>query len=97
MGYSETNYYDGIIKRQIRSGRATSKSEVIHQALELLDSLTRGGGPPQRTFDGPEDLKRLLREGLASGPAVTMTEDRWAKITGRPAIFRHRHRRRIRT
>ena len=82
MGYSETKYYDAIIERQIRSGRATSKSEVIHQAIELLDAITRGG-PPQSTFDGREDLHRLLRVGLQSGPARPMTDERWAKICGR--------------
>ena len=83
MGYSETSYYNAIIERQIRSGRATSKSEVIHQALELLDALTRGGGPSQSTFEGPDDLARLLRAGLESGPARPMTAERWAKICGR--------------
>jgi len=82
MGYSETGYYDAIIKRQIRSGRATSKTEVLHQALELLDALTRGGGPPGSAFDGPDDLKQLLRAGLNSGPAAPMTEERWEKICG---------------
>ena len=83
MGYSETGYYDAIIKRQIRSGRATSKTEVVHQALELLDALTRGGGPHGSAFDGPDDLKRLLRAGLRSGRAAPMTEERWEKICGR--------------
>jgi len=84
MGNSETPYYDAIIERQIKSGRASSKSEVIHQALELLDALTRSGGPPGRTFEGRDDLARLLRAGLNSGPAVPMTEERWAEICGRP-------------
>jgi len=83
MGYSETGYYDEIIERQIRSGRATSKSEVIHQALELLDAVTRAGGPAGSTFEGPDDLKRLLRAGMASGPAVPMTDERWATVCGR--------------
>ena len=83
MGYSETSYYDRIIERQIRSGRATSKSEVIHQALTLLDAVTRGGGPAQSSFEGPEDLARLIRVGLDSGPAVPMTEERWATISGK--------------
>ena len=82
MAYSETSYYESIIERQIRSGRATSKSEVIHQALEILDTITRGSGPAQSTFDGPEDLTRLLRAGLESGPARPMTEERWSKICG---------------
>ena len=83
MAYNRTDYYETIIERQIRSGRATSKSEVIHQALELLDAATRGGGPAQSTFDGPEDLSQLLRAGLASGPARPMADERWAKICGR--------------
>ena len=83
MGYSETSHYDAIIKRQIRSGRATSKTEVIHQALNLLDALTHGRGPAGSTFEGPEDLARLLREGIESGPAVPMTEERWATICGK--------------
>ncbi len=83
MAYSQTDYYDTIIERQIRSGRATSKNEVVHQALELLDAATRGGGPAQSTFDGPDDLSQLLRVGLASGPARPMTDERWAKICAR--------------
>ena len=83
MGNSDTPYYDAIIERQIRSGRASTKNEVIHQALELLDALTRGGGPPGRTFEGRDDLARLLRDGLNSGAAVPMTEERWAEICGR--------------
>lgn len=85
MGYSKTSHYDKIIKRQIRSGRATSESEVIHQALSLLDAVTRGGGPEQSMFDGPEDLARLLRAGMQSGPATPMTDERWSKICGRTA------------
>ena len=83
MGYTRTDHYEKIIQRQIRSGRASNKTEVIHQALALLDAATRGGGPAQSTFDGPEDLQVLLRAGLESGPAKPMTEERWAKICGR--------------
>ena len=82
MAYTQTNYYDAIIDRQIRTGRASNKTEVVHQALELLDTVTRGGGPAQSTFDGPEDLQAMLRAGLASGPAKPMTDERWAKICG---------------
>jgi hypothetical protein len=32
----------------------------------------------------PDDLARLLRTGLESGPACPMTEERWAKICGQP-------------
>lgn len=71
MGYAETKHYDAIIERQIRAGRATSKTEVVHKALELLDALTWGSGPGGSTFEGPDDLKRLLREG------VTCADPRW--------------------
>jgi Arc/MetJ-type ribon-helix-helix transcriptional regulator len=83
MGETETSHYEAIIERQIRSGRATSKSEVIHQALNLLDALTRGRGPAGSTFEGPDDLSRLLHDGIESGPAVAMTDERWAKICGK--------------
>jgi Arc/MetJ-type ribon-helix-helix transcriptional regulator len=33
MCYTRTDYYETIIQRQIRAGRASNKSEVIHQAL----------------------------------------------------------------
>jgi Arc/MetJ-type ribon-helix-helix transcriptional regulator len=82
MAYSQTAHYDAIVARQIRSGRATSKTEVVHQALELLDAATRGGGPARTTFDSAEDLAELLRAGLAS-PATPMTEARWARICGK--------------
>ncbi len=29
MGYTKTDHYDGIIRRHIRSGRASNKTEVI--------------------------------------------------------------------
>ena len=37
MGYTSTAQYETIIQRHIRSGRASNKSEVIHQALALSD------------------------------------------------------------
>ena len=82
MAYSQTRYYDEIIARQIRSGRATSKTEVMHKALEMLDMVTRGSGPARSTFDGPEDLAALLRAGLAS-PLHELTPERRAKIRGK--------------
>src|SRR5258708_21569745 len=49
MGYTKTSYYDGIIRRQIRSGRASNKTEVVHQALSLLDAVTRSRGDRKST------------------------------------------------
>jgi Arc/MetJ-type ribon-helix-helix transcriptional regulator len=81
MAYSQTRHFEAIVERQIRTGRATSKTEVVHQALELLDAVTRGSGPARATFDGPDDLAELLRAGLAS-PAKPMSEARWTRICG---------------
>ena len=83
MAYSRTSYYDGIITRHIRAGRATSKTEVVHQALELLDAVTKGRGPVGSTFSNQEELESLLLAGIESGPARPMTAERWAKIRGK--------------
>ena len=79
MAYSQTAHYDAIVARQIRSGRATSKTEVMHQALELLDAVTRGNGPAGSTFAGPDDLEDMLRAGLNS-PMNELTPERRAKL-----------------
>ena len=83
MGYTRTDHYEKIIQRQIRSGRASNKTEVIHQALSLLEAVTRGQGPEGATFRNAEELQALLVAGLESGPAMPMTDERWAKICGK--------------
>jgi Arc/MetJ-type ribon-helix-helix transcriptional regulator len=82
MGYTKTRYYDEIIERQIRSGRASNKTEAIHQALTILDAVTQQAGPRGATFGGADDLEGLLAQGLASGPATPMTPERKARIYG---------------
>ena len=79
MGYTKTDHYDGIIRRQIRSGRASNKSEVIHQALALLDAVTRNRGPEGSCFANAEELEALL---LDAGPVRSMTAERKARIYG---------------
>ena len=79
MGYTRTDHYEKIIQRQIRSGRASNKTEVIHQALSLLDAVTRGQGPEGATFRNAEELDALL---LETGPATPMTPARKALIYG---------------
>jgi hypothetical protein len=79
MGYTKTDYYDGIIRRQIRSGRASNKTEVIHQALALLDAITRSRGPAGSSFTNAAELEALL---LASSPPRPMTPARKARIFG---------------
>ena len=80
MGYTHTHYYETIIQRQIRAGRASNKSEVIHQALALLDAVTQGRGPAGASFRSAEDLETLL---LQVGPVTAMTAERKARIYGR--------------
>jgi len=79
MGYTRTDYYESIIQRHIRTGRASNKSEVIHQALALLDAVSRGNGPEGATFRNAEELEALL---LQAGPATRMTAARKARIYG---------------
>jgi Arc/MetJ-type ribon-helix-helix transcriptional regulator len=79
MGFTRTDYYEKIIQRHIRSGRASNKTEVIHQALALLDGVTRGQGPEGAAFHNAAELEALL---LQAGPARPMTTERKARIYG---------------
>ena len=85
VAYTETSHYDAIIRRHINSGRASNKTEVIHQALALLDAVTQGKGPDGATFTNAAELEDLLLAGLASGPATPMSAARKARIYGRLA------------
>ena len=80
MGYTHTDYYETIIARQIRSGRDSNKSEVIHQALALLDAVARGQGPIGASFRNADELTALL---LEAGPATAMSAARKTRIYGR--------------
>lgn len=79
MGYTKTDHYDGIIRRHIRSGRASNKTEVVHQALSLLDAVTRNRGPEGSSFSNADELEALL---LEAGPVRPMTAERKARIYG---------------
>ena len=80
MGCTHTDYYETIVRRHIRAGRASNKSEVIHQALALLDAVTRGQGSAGASFRNADELEALL---LQSGSAAPMTAERKARIYGR--------------
>ncbi len=79
MDYMCADYYETIIRRQIRSGRASNKSEVIHQALALLDAVTQGKGPEGAVFRNADELEALL---LQADPGTPMTSERKARIYG---------------
>ena len=57
------------------------------QIIQLIKAsplkLRRSWEQMRKETREPEDLARLLRTGLESGPACPMTEERWAKICGR--------------
>ena len=48
-------------------------------AAEYLRDLVRG----DREAQAAERLRELIQEGLASGPAVPMTDDDWAALRAR--------------
>jgi len=52
---------------------------VIHQALSLLDAVTRNRGPSGSSFANADELEALL---LDAGPARPMTPARKARIYG---------------
>lgn len=79
MDYMCADYYETIIRRQIRSGRASNKSEVIHQALALLDAVTQGKGPEGAVFRNADELEALL---LQADPGTPMTPERKVRIYG---------------
>jgi len=79
VGYTSTAHYETIIQRHIRSGRASNKSEVIHQALALLDAVTQGHGPVGASFRNAEELEFHL---LQAGPSSPMTAKRKSRIYG---------------
>jgi len=80
MSHALTDYYKGIIRRQIAGGRFNNESEVVRYSLRLLDAIDRGAGPPGASFCGREELEELLIEGLAQGPATPLTPERRAAI-----------------
>jgi Arc/MetJ-type ribon-helix-helix transcriptional regulator len=79
MGYTRTDYYETIIRRHIRAERASNKSEIVHQALALLDAVTRGNGSEGASFRNADELDALL---LEAGPATSMTAQRKTRIYG---------------
>jgi antitoxin ParD1/3/4 len=53
----------GLTKAKVESGRYTSTSEVVREALRLLERYDR------RESDRIDELRRAWHEGVASGDA----------------------------
>jgi antitoxin ParD1/3/4 len=58
-----------LIKAKVESGRYASSSEVVREALRLLDRLD------QRDAERLEGLRRAWQEGLNSGDAGPLNFD----------------------
>ena len=60
MNVSLTPYFEEFVKQKVESGLYSSASEVVRDALRLLDEKEKKLA----------DLRQAIQEGLDSGPAV---------------------------
>ena len=67
----------GFVEGEVRTGRYEDNSEVIREALRLLEQ-----GQGRR--EDPA-LEGLIQEGLHSGPAEPLTRSTWKQIWGESA------------
>ncbi|MEO0558347.1 MAG: type II toxin-antitoxin system ParD family antitoxin [Bacteroidota bacterium] len=79
MNVSLTPQLERFTRSLVESGRYRSASEVVRESLRLLE---------EREAKTAE-LRRLLQEGIASGPAIPFDGDRLrAKLLERAAELR---------
>ena len=64
MNISLTPQLEKLVQERVKSGRYTSASEVIREALRLMDEKD------QLLSAKLEHLRQDIREGLESGPAT---------------------------
>jgi antitoxin ParD1/3/4 len=65
MNINLTPQLEELVRQKVSSGRYTSASEVVREALRLMDEHDR-----LRTMK-LEQLRRDIREGVESGPATS--------------------------
>lgn len=66
--YALGEHFEQFIKRQVESGRYSSTSEVIREALRLLEDR-------EKLWEIQlEELRRQIQEGLNSGPGIPAEE-----------------------
>lgn len=69
MNVSLTPQLEKLVQDRVKSGRYTSASEVIREALRLMDER-------DRLLEAKLDqLRQDIREGLDSGPAMPWDPD----------------------
>lgn len=84
--YAIGEHFEQFIKRQVKGGRYASASEVVRDALRLLEE------EEQRRTTALEALRAEVRKGLASGkgkPAEEVLERLERKYAG-AAAGRHK-------
>lgn len=62
--YALGDHFEAFIKRQLETGRYASASEVVRDALRLLEEQA------QLRAMRLDELKRLVEEGSNSGPGI---------------------------
>ena len=65
MNINLTPKLEELVRQKVSSGRYTSASEVVREALRLMEEQDRLRAVKL------EQLRRDIREGLESGPATT--------------------------
>jgi antitoxin ParD1/3/4 len=66
--YAIGEHFEQFIRQQIESGRYASASEVVRDALRLLESRER-----LRQIE-LEEYREKIREGMDSGPGIPVDE-----------------------
>jgi antitoxin ParD1/3/4 len=66
--YAIDKHYETFIQRQIESGRFKSASEVVREALRLLEERE------ERRETGVESLRLRIQKGMNSGPGIASEE-----------------------
>ena len=69
MNISLTDELVQFVKTKVDSGRYTSSSEVVREALRLLEKQD------QREQEKRDALRQAYREGVESGPATALDMD----------------------
>ena len=70
MNVSLTKHQKDFVQARVRSGHYQSASEVVREALRVLENLE---------FDR-DWLEAEIQKGVQSGPAVDVTGDYWIRF-----------------
>jgi antitoxin ParD1/3/4 len=84
MNVSLTRHQKEFVKARVRSGQYQSASEVVREALRVLENLE---------FDR-DWLETEIEKGIQSGPAVEVDRDYWRRFRKRLQTERSRTQRR---